>query len=105
MLAGGQLASWRGKLERRKHSKLTPWPRSLPPSLAHRLGGRINTYTLKHGDQERKVDLGATFVCGGWRGRCLFLLSTPLLAHLPAPSTLLSGAMLCCSMKPLGAAT
>lgn len=29
-----------------------------------RVGGRINTHTLKAGDQEPKVDLGATFVCG-----------------------------------------
>lgn len=59
-------------------AKTAPRPRSLhspflapgthrPRSLhSHpcRLGGRIHTHTLRAGDVERNVDLGATFVCG-----------------------------------------
>lgn len=47
----GPVASWR-----------TP---HAPHCRRCRLGGRINTATLCHGGQERKVDLGATFICGG----------------------------------------
>jgi hypothetical protein len=28
------------------------------------MGGRINTAVLEHGEQSRRVDMGATFVCG-----------------------------------------
>lgn len=33
-------------------------------SAPRRIGGRINSHVLSHGDLTRTVDLGATFICG-----------------------------------------
>lgn len=36
----------------------------LPAYLYCRIGGRIHTHTLCAGDMSRRVDLGASFICG-----------------------------------------